>query len=92
MAGVLSQRIRRTRNETSAGVKIELITDRITDSETGEIQALYRQVSKEREREAVLVRILEAVTTSISNRAKKRPDNIRRTRGLDRLGTRYGTV
>ena len=88
----IRDRIHRTRNVTSADVKIELITDRINDSETGEIQALYRQVSKEREREAVLVRILEAVTTSISNRVKRRPDNIRRTRGLDRLGTRYGTV
>ena len=41
-----------------------------------DIQTLYDQVSKEKERTAILMRILESVAKTISNQAKKHPDHI----------------
>ena len=46
------------------------------NGEEEDLQTLYSRVSKERERQAILSHILEGVTNSISNRAKKRPDDL----------------
>ena len=49
--------------------------DRMDDSKD-DIHYLYNQVSREKERTAILMRILESVTKTISNQAKKHPDHI----------------
>ena len=46
------------------------------DDRKEDIQDLYSQVSKEKERTAILMRILESVAKTISNQAKKHPDHI----------------
>ena len=49
--------------------------DRMDDSKD-DIHYLYNQVSREKERTAILMKILGSVTKTISNQAKKHPDHI----------------
>ena len=51
-------------------------TDGAKERGKEDLQDLYNQVSKEKERTAILMRILESVTKTIGNQAKKHPDHI----------------
>ena len=51
-------------------------TDGAKERGKEDLQDLYNQVNKEKERTAILMRILESVTKTIGNQAKKHPDHI----------------
>ena len=70
---ILDESTENSGNETGPDLPDKENTD---NGEEEDLQTLYSRVSKERERQAILSHILEGVTNSISNRAKKRPDDL----------------